>query len=251
MEVVQVFENNMDRLAEFLNNPAEIAKSALNLPYNLRFNGLVYRARLIVLEEGARMLAALRSISDDSQHTALLLNGLQDITISESRHHVAKMHSVIAWCETKGLKRLEAELRILQICFHLILKEVGVISDLKAELSLRKVFRLCQTYPDTAGLLVRTHNLVKKALNGGQTSTTSLYAKDMRTTLWTWPRHRLGDLKQCTNGHPYSGTTWVNCPECGKEVPQPDPADHKNHLKEDEFVVAMRTQRFKEKSWRV
>ena len=252
--VVQPFEDDMAKLAVFLgiSNVSGDKLLNINLCYGLRFGALFFRGRLIVLEESLRMLGALRSMDDDSEHTTILIRGLQTLTEEEANTNIRVLNSIITECETKNLKRLEAEIRLVQLGFHILLKELGAPSTLKVDNSLRRTHSLCQTYPDTAGVLLKTYDSFKLVLRG-ERRYVNLYTQGSTPTWWSWPAHRIGNLKNCVHGHQYSASTWPDCPECGREVlpsPKPEPVDPKSFLKEDAFVVAMRTQTFNAESYR-
>ena len=252
--VVQLFEDDMAKLAEFLGISPVSAEQLpdINLCYRLRFEALVFRSRLIMLEEGHRMSGALRSMNDDSEHTTVLIRGLQSLTRDEAKIKIKALNSIITECETKNLKRLEAEVRLTQMCFHILLKDLGAASNLSVEASLRRTLSLCRTYPDTAGMLLMTYNAIKLVLNGERRHG-NLYTQGSRRIWWNWPAHKVGNLKVCVHGHQYSMSTWPSCPECGREVPsspKPEPVDPKTFLKEDAFVAAMRTQTFSAASYR-
>jgi hypothetical protein len=73
-----------------------------------------------------------------------------------------------------------------------------------------------------------------------------------RNIWWSWPRHITGNLQHCSKyAHPYSGTTWDDCPECGREVRKLAALDPNRLLKENDFVAAIKTQSLNGKSWRV
>ena len=76
--VVQLFEDDIAKLAVFLGISSESGYESLNINicYGLRFEALFIRSRLIILEESLRMLGALRSMNDDSEHTSVLLRGI-------------------------------------------------------------------------------------------------------------------------------------------------------------------------------
>ena len=252
--VVQLFEDDLAKLAVLLGishlSGSEV--SDINLCYGLRFGALFFRCRLIILEESLRMLGSLRSMDDDSEHTKVLIRGLKSLTSEEANTNIKVLDSIITECETKHLKRLEAEIRLVQMCFHILLKDLGVASALRVEDSLRRTLSLCQTYPDAAGVLLKTYEAVKLVLCNERRHA-NLYTRGSTRIWWSCPAHKIGNLKECLFGHQYSASTWPDCPECGREIspsPKPEPVDPKNLLKEDAFVVAMRTQTFSTASYR-
>lgn len=239
-DVVQKFDHDLENLANFLGVPAETNQIEMTLPYRLRFDALYYRARLISLEEGIKTIESLRKIANASQHTLLLVEGIQRMTIHEAKEHLPKLSLVIEICETKNLKRLEAEIRLIQICYHNVLKEVGTLSGLDIEASFRRTLDLCQRYPDTAGLLLSTWSAMRDVVSGIRRYS-NMYTQNARDIWWTWPRHKIGHLQHCRYGHPYSSLVWTDCPECGREVPKKVPVSPNTFLKEKEFVEAMKS----------
>lgn len=253
-QVVQLFEDDVAKLAVFLGiSPVSVDDLPdINLCYRLRFEALFFRSRLIIVEESLRMLGALRSLGDDSEHTTVLIQGLEALTRDEANINIKALNTIITECETKNLKRLEAETRLIQMCFHILLKDLGAASNLKVEDSLRRTLSLCRTYPDTAGVLLVTYNAIKLVLSGERRQG-NLYTRGSTRIWWSWPVHKVGNLKECVHGHQYSASTWPDCPECGREVPpspKPEPVNPKKFLDEDAFVVAMRTQTFSAASYR-
>lgn len=246
-DVVQIFEYDITGLAaSFGASVLHDDLPEITMPYQPRFEALFYRCRLISLEESLKMMRALSSMKDDSRHTAVLISGLRQLTIDQASSYISALGDILAGCDRQNLKRLEAEVRLLQACFHIILKNAG-LGNINVDESMNKVLVLCQTYPATAGLLLDTYRAVRDVL---RSSTGSSYPYKSRNIWWTWPRHEVGSLAHCRFGHPYSTATWSDCPECGQEVPLPKPINHGNLLKETAFVAAMKTQTFGG-SWRV
>ena len=254
-DVVQHFEDDIAQLAIFLGVSPVPAYNFpnINLGYRLRFEVLFVRSRLMILEESLRMLGALRSMNDDSEHTSVLIRGLQSLTQDETNQHILSLNNSITECDFKNLKRLETEARLMQVGFYILLRDLGAASDLGCEASLNRIFSLCSTFPDTAGVLLTTYNSMKMVVDGKQCHG-NLYTRGSKGIWWSWPAHKVGSLKQCAHGHQYSTSTWPGCPECGREVvfsPGPKAVDSKEFLKENAFVAAMRTQTFSAASYRV
>ena len=253
-DVVQRFEDDIARLATFLGISSVLAYGFpnINICYRLRFEVLFVRTRLIVLEESLRMLDALRIMNDDSEHTSILIQGLRSLTHDEANQHIRALNSTITECTSRNLKRLETEVRLIQMCLHILLRDLGAASDLGWEASLHRILSLCKTFPDTAGVLTSTYNSLNMVVKGTQRHG-NLYMRGSRGIWWSWPVHKVGSLTECANGHQYSTLTWPGCPECGREVvfsPEPKPVDSKEFLKEKAFVAAMRTQSFDSASYR-
>lgn len=193
------------------------------------------------------MIIALKAMRNPSDHTLIMIGAIEDMTVTEAKEHVAALKNFISDCEEKNLKRLEAEFRLIQACYHFVLSELGTPPDYDVDASLSKTEALCKSFPDTAGLLMSTHIAIKTVVAGGQRPTNLFKARDI---WWTWPRHRVGYLKHCVFGHPYSSETWSGCPECGREAQRTEPADPQKFLKENDFVAAMGKQTFDSNRWR-
>ena len=216
------------------------------LQYRLRFDVLFIRSRLVILEEAPRMISALKKINTTSHHAKLLIEGLREVTVEEATKHIAALENTIAECEDKRLRRLEAEARLVQLYLHEVLKNLGRRSKLEVDATLGKIFKLCQSYPDTAGLLFQTYTAIKDAVLWDRHTTDSMYTRDALSTWWTWPKHQVGSLQHCRNGHPYSGATWrTGCPECGREVAQEEVVNARDRLASPaDFMEAWKTSTF-------
>ena len=252
--VAHLFEDNIAKLTVFLGIPPMSAYEVpnINLCYQLRLEVLFVRSRLIILEESHRMLDALRSMNDDSEHTSVLIRGLQSLTQDEANKHIYCLDSIIKESESKNLKRLEAEIRLIQMYFHVLLRDLGAASSLGVEASLHRTLNLCKAYPDTAGALLSMYTAVESMVSGARRCGI-LYTQGATRVWWSWPAHKVGSLKVCAHGHQYSSSTWPGCPECGREVlsvPGSKPEDSGQFLKEGAFLVAMRTQTFNAVSYR-
>lgn len=209
--------------------------------FRLRFDALFYRCRLITLDEAVRMLAPLEAMCDRSEHSSLLTNGIRRMTIEEAKQRELDIEASIQECNLKKMKRLETEFRLFQLCFQIVPHDLGARNFIGAEANLQRVLELCETFPDTAGLFMPSYQNIRRIISGYQQQRNRLYTSEIRGTWWSWPRHHVGHLKCCDNGHWYSHKAWPSgCPECGREVPKPEPVDPKKFLKEDAFVVAMR-----------
>ena len=238
-DIVKPFESAMTSLALFLNGSNNFCGP--NAALKLRLDTLYQRCRLIVLEESVRIVKTLEAMTEQSQHTTVLVEGLRHLTITQARHQLWQLASIVAECEMKHLKRLECEARLIQACFHLVLRELGEANATsKADENLHKAQRLCDTYPETAGLLLPTYENIRRSFSPDRRKVKTFYAREFKDIWWYWPRHKEGALKQCLNGHTYSGLTWSECPECGREVEKPESLPP-TPLQDQAFVVAMKT----------
>lgn len=240
------FEVAMIALAEFLGLPL------LHLPFRLRLDLLLYRCRLIALEERVKLLTPLQAIADGSSHTKILINGLEQLTVSKAHESAMEMASKLRECQAKGLKRLEVEWRLVQAGFIVIPQHLGA-TPFTEELSVhrREVLLLCQSFPSTAGLLKPSHDNLSRFLLGQRHSGHNIYTRSTRNVWWTFPKHEVGNLKQCARGHPYSGSIWPHCGECGPEVQRSaDDSADETMLNKEDFEVAMRNFSFDGASYR-
>lgn len=228
----------MSQLATFIGNSKILPAGSFS--FRLRHDSLFYRCRLVSLEESVRMLKILDAMAPSSQHMRTLTHGLRSVTSSQATDNILAIQSSIEQCETRNLKRLEVEMRLLQLAFHVILMIVGSDSK-KDEIVACKdqIKRLCDEYPDTAGKFRRSYMALDPSIN----SKVMLEDINYRETweFWRkWGKYEIGDVKYCSLGHPYSGNTFAGCPECGRHVAKADVADIARHLHEDAFVEHMR-----------
>ncbi|MCJ1462198.1 hypothetical protein MMC07_000798 [Pseudocyphellaria aurata] len=231
-DVVAKFENDLVLLADFFGNSEILA--SLNSPFKLRHDSLFYRCRLITLEESARMCELLEKLGHTSRHMTTLFRGLRDMTIAQALQNITNIRSSIVECEVQDLKRLEVELRLIQVSFHTVLEKLGQASDMDVDSSMEKVRKTCTQYPDTAGIFLPIHKPSK--------SFSGLFCKGEREFWRLWGRHEIGNIKYCTFGHPFSSKTFSGCPECGRKVekrPQEVPIDYNKFLYENAFIEQM------------
>lgn len=218
-----------------------------NSPWRLRFDALYSRSRLIVLEEALRMIITMKNVRNPSEHTLFMIGKIEEMTTIEARENLVSLGQLISECKQRNFKRLEAEARLVQACYHLVLKELCAPSHCEVDTSLSRTWELCKSFPATAGLLTSTCIAIRTAVAGGQRPVNFYKAKDI---WWTWPKHVVGHLKHCKFGHPYSSETWLGCPECGREAQPVEPVDPQKYLKENDFVLAIGKQVFDSKKWR-
>ena len=246
------FDFDIRRLEDFLHFSATDGETKTACPYSLRFKALESRARLTILEERSRMVDALKAFRKPYHHTTMLVEGMQYMTIAEAKQQLAQSQSVIALCETHYFKRLECEVRLVQLYFHVVLRNAGIGSDLAVDSSFRRIASLCRTFPDTAGQFwdaySRLWEVFKETRPHG-----NLYKASQRSIWWSWPCHKTGYLEHCAHGHPYSSKTWAGCPECGLEVVVGKALKTLGtnvRLKETEFVAAIHRHTFDQTAWR-
>lgn len=187
------------------------------------------------------MCKLLEKLGKTSQHMTTLFQGLRDMTITQAFQNTINIQSSIAECEVKNLKRLEVELRLIQMSFHTILTALGDTSNVDVKTSLEKVQVTCNQYPDTAGIFFPAYRSLKLASEGMPTAR-DLYSKDGREFWRLWGRHEIGHVKYCLFGHPFSSQTFSDCPECGRKAEKEQesvPIDYSKYLHEDAFLEQM------------
>lgn len=214
-----------------------------NLPFKLRLESLYCRCRLMILEDATFMVGELRKL-DPSKHTNMLLQGLRHKTIDHAKENIEHLDNAIAAASAKYLKRLNVELRLLQVSFHAVLSTLGTDSGIDIQASVQVMLDLCVQYPDTAGTFLASCTALKRALETGSRDwKLDLYSRHT-TEFWKkWAGHEVGYLRHCVNGHPYSGYTFTDCPECGRYVEpkeQEETVDPASFLKEEQFVAHMK-----------
>lgn len=217
--------------------------SGLSLGFRLRFDALFHRCRLIKLEESVKIVKHLSKLTDTSQHTSLLIEGLRLFTIPQAQQHISELRINAIECQGKSLAKLEAEMHLVQSCFEIVLRDLTLEKRFAGvEENLRKVRELCQMYPSTAGLLLPAYQNIRRLSASSQLIGKTIYSRELKDVWWSWPKHKVGDLRQCPRGHPYSGISWSDCPECGMEVSKkPDAIDPNRLLKNNEFVISIKT----------
>ena len=245
-EVVVPFESSIDQLKAFLANPMIL--NATSSPFKLRFDFLYHRCRLVTLEDAALLSRHIVKLGHTTQHSNALAQGLELLVKEQALDNIHALNSKITHCESLGLKRLEAELRLSQMCFHMLLKATSIDSGVNTSTSMKRFLLLCQKYPDTAGELYPSYRALLKYMDGGTAPKRlyDLYAGDTRGLWRDLGRHKIGALKYCKNNHPFSSTTFADCPECGREVdvlPPREPINYNNFLYEDAFLAAMMTKK--------
>lgn len=193
----------------------------------------------------------LNSLKDPSEQIQALVDGLLEFTRKDCLQNVAATGTAIAKCDEKNAKRLEVELRLIQIALHLFGQCIGATSGLEIKQSCEKVMQLCQQYPDTAGKFVGSLRNLERSLQDPRSLGQLYRLSSDKSEIWDqWREHQVGHLARCQHGHPFSTVTFDGCPECGREV-KLTPAktaekngaraeiDYESFLKNDEFLASM------------
>ncbi|MCJ1377075.1 hypothetical protein MMC17_000165 [Xylographa soralifera] len=220
-DIVTPFESNITRLVNFVKNTDILEQVAS--PFRLRYDLVYFQCRLVTLEDALQVYQHLLKLEPADQHTSIIAEGLRIKIQEQSVGEVLSLGRKITASKDLQLKRIEVELRIIQIGLHMILKKLDIISGLNVSASLSNIRELALRFPDTAGKLLRAFISLRTYVNNGTIPTrfADIYTKDTKELAPLFRQHKMGTLQYCTHKHPFSGSTFANCPECGKEVALP------------------------------
>ena len=243
-DVVLPYEIATRRLVSYINNPNILAFPTL--PFRLRLDLLYYMCRLITLEESAKIITTLTALQPKSQHVEALAEGLRVMTVEQSLYNVKALETLIAESETRYFMRLEVELRVVQVSFHILLRKYNFKSEMDIEGCMKKALNLCYRYPDTAGILLQSVRTLQARLEGRGASR-RLFTSETITIWREWGYHTIGHLTHCSNGHPFSTANFPECPECGRSVEPPvrRDIDYNSYLQEDVFLLRLQEAKVK------
>ncbi|MCJ1292585.1 hypothetical protein MMC34_004136 [Xylographa carneopallida] len=220
-EIVVPFENDIIRLAKFVKN-THILENVVS-PFGLRYDLVYSQCRLITLEDMLQIYQYLIMIKPTDHHTSIVAEGLRIMIQENSGGEVLSLGRKITASKDLHLKRIEVELRIIQISHHMILKKLNITSRVDVSASLSSIRELVLTFPDTAGKLLRTFTSLRTHVNNGTIPAriAELYTKETKALGPLFKEHKMGTLRHCAHKHPFSESTFADCPECGKEVALP------------------------------
>ncbi|KAL9044740.1 MAG: hypothetical protein Q9214_002142, partial [Letrouitia sp. 1 TL-2023] len=215
-EVVVKVEDALCRRLDLANDYSVGA----NLPFKLRLDYLDCQCSLIGIQDWTKIASRLADGEDRSQHTNVMIDGLRAIATRQAADCVVTLEVAIMKCVQKGLKRLEAEMRLLQVCVQITLATLKHKPQDGISETLNTVSELCMEYPTSAGVLRPVLKSVQWKCEGRQSSYDVFNIES--SLLWIkWGNYTLGSLKYCRLGHPYSGADFPQCPECGKRALSP------------------------------
>ena len=220
-ELVLPFEDNLQRLVPFVNNPDVLAQVVPT--FQFRYRLVYYLCRLVTLEDGLKVFQYLSQLDDIDPHTFILIEGLKAKISDHSIAELKSLETTIAESTAGYLPRIEVELRLAQLGFHSILKGLAVNSAIDPKTSLEKIHQLCQRFPETAGKLagpVKEFEQRLKTAKGGEVAGRFLdiYGKGSKDLVFKLGGWKVGGLTHCAHHHPYSTNSFSSCPECGREV---------------------------------
>ena len=234
-EVILPYEVATTVLASYFDN-SDIA-ALPTLPFRLRLDLLYYRCRLITLDESVKIIRTLTALQPQSQHVEALAEGLRMMTIEQSLHNVKALETLVAESKTLCFIRLEVELRMLQMSFHMLLRKYSVTGELDMEACMKRALNLCYRHPNTAGNLLQSVKMLQARL-AGRGGSRRLFTADAMVIWRKWGYYTIGHLAHCSNGHPFSTADFLDCPECEPSIESSTKreVDYNAHLQEDAFL---------------
>ena len=177
-----------------------------------------------------------------TDHSKILADGIRTGIIDQANDIIKDIDTSISECHSKNLKRLEVELRLIQFALHTVLRSLNTKSGIDIEASADKAIRLCQEYPETAGIFLADCLSVRQAVKSGRYKfKIDLYKREANNFWKMWAGHEAGCIRHCVFGHPYSAYTFLDCPECGRreEVRELTNVDYGKYLNEEAFLAKM------------
>ncbi|MCJ1282588.1 hypothetical protein MMC26_001913 [Xylographa opegraphella] len=220
-DVVTPFESNLARLAEFVKNTDILEHIAS--PFGVRYDLVYFQCRLVSLEDALQMYQHLLKLKAADQHTSIIAQGLRIMIHKQAAGEVVSLGRKIIASQDLHLKRIEVELKIIQVSLHLILKELHVVSGLSVSTCMNDIRELVEGFPDTAGKLLRTFISLQTHVDHGTIPArfARLYTEDTKELGAQFKQHQMGTVQYCLHKHPFSGSMFADCPECGREVAPP------------------------------
>ena len=214
-----------------------------NLPFRLRLDSLFYRCRLLVLEESIYMLEYIKQLTSQTKHSMLLVDGLRAITIGQAGEIIKDIGKAVIECQSRSLKRLEVEFRLVQIALHSVLRSLNMTSAVDVPASINTAILICQEYPDSAGIFLPDCLSVKNTVEQGRYNwKIELYKKEANEFWKSWASQEVGSVVYCTSGHPYPLSTFKDCPECGRQQ-SARTVDYSQFLNESAFLAKMQNKK--------
>jgi len=217
-EIVIPFEDNLLRLVKFVNNPDILGEVVPT--YGFRYRLVYYLCRLVTLEDGFKVFQHLGTLGELDRHTSTLMEGLKAKIMDHSYAELKSLETTIADAKAAHLPRIEAELRIVQLGMHLILRGLAVDSGVDAKGCSEEVQQLIERFPETAAKMTGPFREVEARLKGAppRSSFLDIYGGGSKDMVRGLGKHQVGALTRCGNLHLHSSETFPSCPECGREV---------------------------------
>ncbi|KLJ08393.1 hypothetical protein EMPG_16163 [Blastomyces silverae] len=246
-----------------------------NSPFGLRFVLLFYRCRYTSLADLLKTSEFLLTLDDPSCQCRILAESIRRTVIIHSNRNTSNLNNSIIECESKSLKTLEVETRLLQLGFYALARSAikincargkdiadqatglsGAIPDdtairesfsglspfkLDIDLSIQRMATLCRRYPKSAGLYVKLVDSTRSGIHS-YNQLPYLFPAETGSVERAWGSPECDKLVKCGNHHVYPAESFDDCPECGKEVVGADELNYEQFLSETEFLSLMRTQ---------
>jgi DNA-directed RNA polymerase subunit RPC12/RpoP len=217
-EVAGVYEENMGRLVRQIDNAEVLERTTSSFKLHLDF--VYFRCRVAIVEDGARIIQHLESLEGEDQHVTIMSSMLRREVQHNALGEIKGLQDRGLECHANGMKRLEVEMLLTQLKFHLILRSLGMDSGLDVEQTSWRIMDAGCRFPETAGQLIKTYHSLQPFLGGlGLDIRLSPLGADELRRLWQkLGKQEPGDLARCSKHHRYSAITFVRCPECGPEI---------------------------------
>ncbi|KAK2812782.1 hypothetical protein FQN50_001111 [Emmonsiellopsis sp. PD_5] len=269
-QLVMPLERNLIFLHKQLHNGNLLSKT--NFHFGIRFVLLFYRCRYAFLRDQIKISSFLLALDDPSYQTRILAESLRRTAIMHGKDTIGKLGSITVECESKLLKTLEVETRLLQLGFYCLVKrgqrlncfqgkdltddanitsdepDDDIIADLGGKgpekfdinSSIRKMALLCRQYPKSAGLYVEQIESIRHEVHSGF-KPVYLFPAETRVVERAWGMASRQGLSKCENFHFYPAADFDECPECGKEEVEADKPNYETFLAEEKFLCWMRS----------
>ena len=216
-----------------------------NIQFKIRLLALHLRHRLVILKDSMHIVEIMKDQNTKTDHSRLLIEELSKMTGDQAVENVEILSPIIEDCVSRSLKRLEVEMRLLQISFVVVASQMDHDYNFDCTASLDLVSSLCREYPETAGLFLEASRHVRRSLANPLSLRTHAIFTVAASDLWRhWGSHQIGHLVQCDLGHLYSAATFATCPECGRHVETPAPRTKPESPKQNAGSQAMQENAF-------
>ncbi|OJD25880.1 hypothetical protein ACJ73_02754 [Blastomyces percursus] len=188
-----------------------------NSPFRLRFVLLFYRCRYAFLVD---LLKTSECFNDPSCQCRILAEFIRRTVIIHSNRNTSNLNNSIIEYESKSLKTLEVEKRLLQREFYSLAKravKLFIVDEVAIsrtkQRALVDLWQATLFVPAEVGCVERV-----------------------------WENPQCGKLVNCGNHHVYPAESFDDCPECGKDVVGGDELNYEQFLSETELFSLMPTQ---------
>ncbi|KKZ67786.1 hypothetical protein EMCG_06552 [[Emmonsia] crescens] len=258
----------------YLHKQPQFFPSKPNFAFGLRFVLLFYQCRYTSLGDLLRICEFLLTLDDPSCQSSILAESIRRTVIIHSKNNTRNLSNTIIECESKLLKTLEVEARLLQLGFCSLAKRatklncargrdmaddqpdlpIAALDDtaidenfgesgpfkLDIDLSVQRMAILCRRYPKSAGLYVKLVDSMRHGIHSDN-KLPYLFPSETRVVQRAWGSPGCDKLAKCGNYHVYPAESFDDCPECGEEVVKSDELNYEQFLSEGEFLSWMRT----------